>query len=214
LGELHGTQEIPEYTRQLVVRLAKHHRVLLGVEQREDTGKLPCGRKGSLPESWQAPQSDQDGRTSRAMQSFICKVRSETPHRLELVYLDQRTEDAPVLDKAAAAKFASRFKRSNSVGVILVGNFHSRNAEDSIAGHLRSQGLRVVSATASSAQPISTAWQCREDGCGVKAAGADMCRATSASPEWIKSPDPRWDYCLLLPKLTASPPADSENAVD
>jgi hypothetical protein len=205
LGELHGTTEIPNFVAELVASVSRHHPVVLGLEQQEDTANLPCGRAGHYPSSW---IDIQDGRSSVAMRHLICVLTTrQARRRVKIVWLDRRTEANPVFDPVAAATFLGEYTDKQAIGIVLAGNAHARNTSNSFAGFLRKAGTNVVTATVSSAQADSTAWQCRSDGCGVKTGGSNLCLANSTRPEWIKSPDPRWDYCLLLPKLTASQPA-------
>ena len=205
IGELHGTAEIPTFTGKLVSSLSKHHQIVVGLEQQEDTENLPCGRTGAFPSSW---RDIQDGRSSIAMWQLICELETKrSGKRVKIVFLDRRTESAPKFDPVAAATFIAKFRDRRAIGIVLAGNAHAKNTSDSFAGLLRKNGTKVVTATVSSANVDATAWQCRSDGCGVKTGGSNLCLASSKEAEWIKSPDPRWDYCLLLPKLTASLPA-------
>lgn len=209
IGELHGTQEVPAYVGRLVQTEARRHAVVFGVEQREDTRHLPCSAAGSYPNSWQSPL--QDGRTSTAMHDMLCKVsRLRTVYPIRIVYLDEPAPSFSSLDQASARKFAAAFTDPGALGIILIGNYHSRNSPASIAGFLRSVGLTVVSATTSTAASNATAWQCRSSGCAIQTGAADLCNHRSSNPQWIKSPDPRWDYCLVLPTFTASPPATAK----
>jgi hypothetical protein len=206
IGETHGTNELPDYVAKLLDHLVQRGPVVIGLELNPDSSRLPCNRSGELPASWKAESAD--GRSSLAMRALVCHARAVArTGRVQVVYL-RATDQA--FDEMGAEAFTRRFSPGTGrFGVILTGNLHARNSASSLAGHLRLAGLHVTTATVSTNDQAARAWQCRADGCGEKAAQAMFCPVDVVPnrPEWIKSPDPRWDHCLVVPTLSASAPA-------
>lgn len=193
----------------MVRSLIEREHVVLGLELDTDTEGLSCAGKAAVPPSW--ARSKADGRSSSAMRDLVCGARKlEARGKLTIVYLDgpKRTRD---FDAKAKDYFGAELTRkTGAVGVILVGNYHARNAEHSLAGELRTAGYHVTTFTASSPNKKSFAWQCQQDGCGVKGLMLDLCPNTrpAGAFRWTPSSDPRWDRCFIIPRLSGSPPFD------
>lgn len=208
LGEIHGTAEIPNLTLTLLERAARHGKVIFGVELAPDSAALSCSsRTMSVPDSWRRPKAD--GRTSVAMHALLCGARKLlAAGSLQIVYLDDRSAGVS-FDENAAARFTGALARSpGATAIVLTGNFHARQSGRSLAMNLRNAGLKVVAATASTADPMARSWQCQGGKCGEQIVAVDFCRTTVSirHPIWTLSKDPRWMQCLVLPGLSASPP--------
>ena len=214
LGETHGSNEAPAYFLDLVRHAARDHFVTVGLELPPSSARLRCTGPGwrRLPAGWTVAR--QDGRTSRAMRALICGLRHRSlSRRVRVVFLDAavRGDD---FDAQAARRFREAWSGRSSVGLILTGNYHSRNNEGSLASHLRRLGLGVRTVTISSAS--AETWVCAGSpaSCGVRRTNVNFCSGDPADARrtrYYPSPDPRfaWDYCLSMPALTASLPAST-----
>jgi hypothetical protein len=212
LGETHGSNEVPAYFLDLVRRAARDHFVTVGLELPPTSARLGCTDRDwrRLPAGWTG--QNQDGRTSRAMRALICALRDRSlSRRVRVVFLDDVVRGGD-FDAQAARRFREASSRRSSVGLILTGNYHSRNNGGSMAWHLRRLGLGVRTVTISSAS--AETWTCagRPVSCGARTSNINFCSRDPADARrmrWHPSPDPRfaWDYCLSMPALTVSLPA-------
>ena len=213
VGETHGTREGPAEFSNLLRSVAAGGNVVLGLELAPESAQLPCDRRPeSLPETWSRVVAD--GRSSLAMHDLLCDAKSlAESDGVRIVYLvDEKA--AGDFDAAAAGKFLDEIRAEpGATGVILVGNFHARNQGRSLAPPIRAAGYRVATATLSTQDPKAAAWQCQNSGCGVHPVALNFCQAPAApAAQWLPSADPRWDYCLIMPGLTPSPPLAEESA--
>jgi hypothetical protein len=210
IGEFHGTSEIPRLFAGLVRRTAAQRRVVVGLELPPSTRRLKCRPGGRLPESWRA--ETQDGRTSAAMRDLVCELRSlARSRRVRLVYLDDEGERGSDFDARAAARFHNAARRRPSAGLILAGSFHTRNANGTIAYHLRALGTEVDTVVVSA--PRGAAWHCTDGGaCGPTDVRLNFCSQRPPTAErvyWyaVRTQGAQWNYCLSVPRLTPSAPA-------
>jgi hypothetical protein len=216
LGENHGTNEYPAAFLDLVKTGPKP--MLVGLELRDTDMRLPCSGEGAWPDRWAAKR--QDGRRSAAMFKMICELQQmERKGDVKLVYFDDRDFDNPTFYRNASRLIAANMARGTfQKFAVLSGNFHSRNDEGKLADLLEQEGLEIVTATGST--PRGTAWVCTETGCGAKEFGSPFCRPSrqaNARPFWTFNGDEealridgRWDACLNVAKITASPPANTQ----
>ena len=209
LGEMHGSNEIPQYFLEMVRREARRGSVTVGLEISPSSGRMDCrsGNSRPLPQSW--TRAAQDGRSSRAMRELLCALQLH--HRVRIVFLDDEERGAD-FDRRAAARFRQVLTAGRGVGMILTGNFHARNDAGSLAAHLRRLGATVRTATVSA--PVAETWICSgERGtCGAQRAAINFCSSDPADASelhWYTISDARfrWDYCVSFPRLTPSPPA-------
>jgi hypothetical protein len=217
VGETHGSNEIPAYFLDQVRHLARSGYVTVGLELPGTSAQLRCTNRDwrRLPPGW--TRENQDGRTSRAMRALICGLRDRPlARRVRILYLDDLARGAD-FGARAARRFLEASSGRHSVGLILTGNYHSRNNEGSLAWHLRRLGFDVRTVTVSSAS--AETWVCtgRPSSCGVRTTNINFCSRDPADARrirWHTNPDPRfaWDLCLSMPALTASPPAISPPA--
>lgn len=213
IGELHGTQEAPRAVVQMVAALPG--RTLVAIEQSGEISELACDGD-ALPESWRQP--NQDGRSSIAMRDMICDLRAlEARGSIALIFIDDRSPTKPNYYDTAATRIAALMERGDFAQfVAFTGNFHSSNDEGFLPDLLRSSGLNVLSVTMSA--PAGTAWNCGrgENGfeCGTRETSFNACIV----PEGVERAQPwgwqvfernpqQWERCLMLPTMTASPPA-------
>jgi hypothetical protein len=213
LGETHGSRDVPEYFLSLVRAAARKGRVIVGLElPATPVGPLCRGSRASWPAAW-TPQKP-DGRTSVAMRKLVCALSSAPlARRVQIVFLDDEKR-GDHFDELAAARFDKAIGRRRAAGFILTGNYHARNVAGSLAQHLRATKRAVTTATVSS--PAAETWICSGEPstCGSKVSNINFC---SQEPEdrrtlrWVHIGDPRfpWDYCLSVPSLSPSPPAES-----
>ncbi|HYI47546.1 MAG TPA: hypothetical protein VEX35_03690 [Allosphingosinicella sp.] len=217
VGETHGSNEIPAYFLEQVRHMARSNFVTVGLELPGTSAQLRCTNRDwrRLPPGWTGEK--QDGRTSRAMRALLCGLRDPSlARRVRVVYLDD-LERGRDFDARAARRFLEASSGRHSHGLILTGNYHSRNNEGSLAWHLRQLGFDVRTVTVSSAS--AETWVCtgRPSSCGVRTSNINFCSGDPADARrtrWYSNPGPRfaWDFCLSLPALTASPPALSPPA--
>jgi hypothetical protein len=213
IGEVHGTNEIPSAFLKLVDHaLAQSKQVSVGLEMPPSATLALCGNTGpeqELGQFW--IRRVQDGRSSQAMRRLLCALKLRMSRGgLRLLYLGGAGS------RDFQAETARRIAIEADAGqrvLALVGNFHSRNTPQSIAGILRGQGRKVTALTASAA--YASAWNCTADGCGARPTKMDFCTAAASDAptggyllsESIR--DPRWDGCLVLGPVTSSPPLES-----
>lgn len=208
IGEMHGSNEAPAAFRAIVDKLRENGPVAVGIEASPDADQARCaGDARPFGEFW--TRDYQDGRSSLAMQDLVCALRAQRDDNLRLVYLDRDHRDYPESFDSYAARRLDAAMGDGWRGVVLTGNFHARNAENSLTGELRALGRETVSATVSVSQ--GEAWICGNDGsCGVQEFALPFCPADAETDTLGLSAeieDTRWDRCLILPAMTASRPA-------
>ena len=134
LGELHGSNESPDFLRKLICEeLREGRHVVVGLEadtslegivQSVDKESLSMAlRELEVHPFWNRPADAQDGRSSFAMWSLWNELimRSVTDSNLTIQPVQ------PSLRHKSIETFVDFLtKRSNSVGVILAGNMHTR----------------------------------------------------------------------------------------
>lgn len=208
IGEIHGTNEVPGFFFDLVDRLSRDGRPLaVGLEMPPDVVRAGCPAEGGpAAVFWKQAQ---DGRTSLAMRSLVCRLEVLAARRnLELFGFAGDEEQggglhpfvAPIRQKAQGAGRA----------LVLVGNYHSRRgAPGSLASGLADAGVAVLTLTASS--PSYGAWACQGMGdCGSRQLGASFCKDVEPPPEGATvatQPGIAWDGCAVFARTTPSPPA-------
>lgn len=211
LGDTHGTAEIPEAARNLVNVMSRQGPLVLGLELDSDSANIPCTTEAAtVPISWRRAAAD--GRTSRAMRDLLCyALKLEKKRKLKIVYLNSAGRGRDFDTKAAHLFQEAMRATPRGTGLVLAGNFHTRNMGAAIPPALRAAGYKVTTATASTRATNVEVWQCQPDGCGLRPTTIDFCPEATpgAGPGWQNSPDPRWDKCLTIPSLSPSLPFDS-----
>tara|TARA_R110002072_G_scaffold36301_4_gene107021 strand:- start:7264 stop:8058 length:795 start_codon:yes stop_codon:yes gene_type:complete len=137
VGEIHGTQEMPEFFRDLVVEVSKAHQVCVGLELSSNAGSA---MDTYLQSSGSAQDIDkffrdasnwlrgyQDGRNSSAMLKLIDALREKEDicvYSFDVRGTDDREQAMTdfILDKIAAEADAE----ANRVHLLLAGNVHGR----------------------------------------------------------------------------------------
>lgn len=209
LGEIHGSREVPELFLVMVQDyVAEGKQPIVAVELPPSAGKLGCpfAHVDNMSLFWR--NDYQDGRTSLAMAELICALRPlVATGDLKLLFMDDEKRPGS-FDADAARRIAKLLEGTSKHAFILTGNFHSRNAPESISGQLQALGVKTTSVTVGA--PKATLWvQMQGDVRGseqpmtVNFCKTDLGSAVAFSP--LESP--KWDYCLNLPEMTASPPA-------
>ena len=186
-GEQHGTNEIPLFVADIVCAFSSTSQVNLLLEfdadkQRDLTRFLVSpgsdADKRRFIDAVFKPTDQPDGRTSMAMFNLIDQARELRRHGRKVsvkffapdqnpLNFDQSEYEIKMAQNIRAAVIDGR----NVKNVALVGNFHSRKISDASglkvipAASLLSD-LKVLSLVSSSI--AGEAWQCRQDGCGVK----------------------------------------------
>ena len=226
LGEMHGTQEIPAITGELVAHYARTQPVLLALEA--DAGdQLRLDRflasDGGVTaraallagDHWQEP--NHDGRDSAAMFALIEQVRQlrKAGASVDVVLIDAAgagTRD----ERMAAAVRTAMAAHPGARALVLIGNVHAMTGEppEMIADGKPFVPPRTVARYRVDLRPFSvvfraaggTFWTCRGGRCGehdvlANPTGESLPRIEHHAPE-----DP-WMLTMLLPRFTASPPA-------
>ena len=205
VGEVHGSNEIPAAFLALVDQTAKRaNRVSVGLELPDTAGAAGCEGGGPLGSFW--TRKEQDGRSSRAMREMVCQLKNRASSgRVRLVYLDTVPRNPDEMVRRLSREVVST---SNPM-LVLIGNFHARNAPNSFTDRARAAGLRVTSLTASATD--ATTWNCGPEGCGVRATPMEFCPGTSTDGYLLVTGPAGlgWDGCIVLPRLTSSPPVAS-----
>lgn len=213
IGELHGTQEAPRAVLDMITVLPG--RTLVAVEQSDEIEALDCNG-ADVPESW--TQATQDGRSSVAIRDMICSLRIlDAEGRIGLIYIDDRSATkSQYYDTATDRIFAAMQGGDFQQFVAFTGNFHSSNRDGFLPDLLRNRGLDTLSITM--AAPAGTAWNCMQGesglACRARETSFEACvssgDATPPTPwgwQRFEREPPQWDRCLMLPTMTASPPA-------
>lgn len=205
VGEVHGTKETPAAFVQLVDRmLTRADVVSVSLEMPPNAGAAACERdsgSGAVGAFW--TRKAQDGRSSQAMREMVCQLKARAAQgKVRLLYLETVPRSQDEMVRRVSTEVASKTRPM----VMLIGNFHSRKAPNSFAERLRAQGVPVTSLTTSS--PDATTWNCSQDGCGARPMQMNFCpEETAGGYLLVKAPaGGRWDGCMVLPRLTSSPP--------
>ena len=209
LGELHGSREVPDLFLAMVQDyIAEGKQPIVAVELPPSAGMLDCPFVGAdnLSPYWR--NDYQDGRTSLAMAELICTLKPlAATGDLKLLFMDDEKRPGS-FDSDAAKRIAMLLDGSAKHAFILTGNYHSRNAPESINGQLQSLGIKTTSVTVGA--PKATLWvQMQGDARGSEQAmTVNFCKSDPGSAvAFSLLESPKWDYCLNMPEMTASPPA-------
>ena len=187
-GEQHGTNEIPLFVAEIVCALSSTAEVNLLLEFNSDQqGDLTrfldsrgsdADKRRFIDAVFRPKDQQHDGRTSVAMFELIDQARQlrRKGRKISVIFFapdpneqnfDQSEYEADMARNIRAAVATDRMVKN----IALVGNFHSRRISD--VG-----GLKVVPAASLlsdlkifslvSSALAGEAWQCRQDGCGVR----------------------------------------------
>lgn len=226
-GEVHGSEEGPEFIGDLVCHLLVEGRKLVVValevpvedqpqiDRFLDSDGSPEDRRGLLAtEFWSRPY--QDGRSSAAMLELLERQRTWRQAGVSVVAFDSyaRSDDR---DRALAERLSAiRQGNLEATLVVLTGNLHNRISVGTswdpdfqpMALYLESGSFRSFDL----AQPAGTAWICQgstPEDCGeVRLAGNDE-SGTHPMVELFDGAEagPAYHGRVILTSRTASPPA-------
>lgn len=205
VGEVHGSKETPVAFVQLVDQMLTRAKVVsVGLEMPPSAGGAGCEvGNAALGSFW--TRKSQDGRSSQAMREMVCQLKKRVAKgKVRLIYLDN--DRRRISDEMVRRVTTEAGSKSNPTA-ILIGNFHARNTPNSFVGQLRGAGLRVTSVTTSS--PDATTWNCTRDGCAARPMQMNFCADTAMGRFLLTKAPPKsqWDGCMVIPRLTSSPPA-------
>ena len=204
-GEVHGSNEVPVAFLNMVDRLvARSAFVVVALEMPVGAVDAGCRAEESnvLDRFW--TRDVQDGRSSVAMRELVCELKQRaSQNTVRLVFFGSSARNA----SGVANRLHAEIDAAQAPMAVLVGNYHARNTPISLIGKLRERELRVKSLTASS--PNATTWSCSASGCSARPIGMNFCPSVSGAPYRLTTAirDARWDGCVVLPRLTASPPS-------
>jgi len=134
---------------------------------------------------------------------MVCQLKKRADEgKIRLVYLDTDAQNSAEVLRRVSAELSAK----SHPMAILIGNFHARNAPNSFTGLIRAAGFKATSLTTSS--PDATTWNCTQDGCAARPMQMSFCPEKPTGQYLLsKTPDgARWDGCMVLPRLTSSPP--------
>jgi len=220
LGEMHGTQESPRFTADLVCAAATSGPVILGLEiPRDEQSRIDgyLASKGSAGERarilagafWTRPM--QDGRSSEAMFGLIERMRGlrARGRDVRVVALDRAAGDPSNRDEAMAARLReTKAVAPKAIVIALNGNFHNSLAPDGATAPMgaRLRDLDPVALTV--AYSGGNLWMC-DTSCGLHAIkGSDTNTAVwSIELVPVSMGDRRWNGVFHVGALHVSPPA-------
>lgn len=185
LGEVHGTNEIPN----LVLAKYKHNKnLVVGLELPQSAVIGACGK---LHDYWL--KKKQDGRTSKAMRDLICEL--DKRNILYYGIVPERDEMDNIIKSGRhpyADLIIKRFSGYKN-GIILLGNRHTDLKLSTLTRDLTGHFFKTQ--TASVGYGAGSAWVCfSRDECGETKFGAQVCPKPSKR-------------CYYLKTITASRPA-------
>lgn len=228
LGEIHGTIEIPVITGELAARWtigSEKRPLLLGLEAAgSDQGRVDryLASKGTAADRasllagthWTEPRHD--GRDSRAMAALIERIRALRSSGADISIAMFDAAGKGERDARMAASLRSAVKAHPAARVlVLTGNVHAMTGKPP---EMYSDGKLFVPPTTmarhlADLHPVSIefralqgdAWTCQET-CG-RHAFPTANRSMTAPTLEHHDPGDSWDYVMVLPRFTASPPA-------
>lgn len=213
-GELHGTEEIPDFVFQCVKEFADRKetvRVFLEFAASENA-RAASFMRGEVGESELLSEkhwSKRDGRASIAMLSMMRKLRSLSNSGVLVFGFDQG--GAPDREQAMMDNFITN-RSANGYNIVLTGNLHARltggvewnPALLPFALRLKKSQQDVLSFNA--AYQGGTAWICMPE-CGAnEVEGTDEGALKRGGPRLVFSrADPAFDGYFRVGKIHASP---------
>jgi hypothetical protein len=209
VGEVHGSKETPAAFLALVDGLLTRAKLVsVGLEMPPNAGSAGCGSRSDQPTGNFWSRKAQDGRSSEAMRHLVCQLKERAAAgKVRLIFLDSVPRHPGEMVRRVSTEAGSKLYPM----AVLIGNFHARNVADSFVGRLRATGVTVTSLTVSS--PDATTWNCTSDGCGSRQYPMRFCPEIAQGDYLlVRGPsNSRWDACMVLPRLTSSPPAMAAN---
>lgn len=220
LGEMHGSQESPRFTADLICTAATRASVILGLEiPRDEQARIDgyLASHGTVDDRsrvlagafWTRPM--QDGRSSEAMFGLIERMRDLRVHGrdVRIVALDRATGDPTDRDKVMAARLReAKSAVPKAIVIALNGNFHNSLAPDGASAPMGAR-LRDLMPTALTVSYTSgRIWACMPD-CGMHAieGSKKSAAAWSIELEPVSIGDRRWNGIFHVGALHASQPA-------
>jgi hypothetical protein len=235
-GEIHGTNEIPNFVGDAACAAARKGRVHVGLElPPDDTEPLAAFLAGDRDEGlrdskfWRS--SSPYGVTSHSMLALLQRLRgyrrSGVP--IDVFFFDDRNRSGLERDEAMADYISRERQRAPSdIYLVLVGNYHARKVVGApwdpkmrwMASFLseRERGLLTLDYR----NLPGSAWMClQKDGGGGEICGSNLVKGSTASVVYSSSrrsrsertvnlkPNPQlgYDGVYWVGELTASPPA-------
>lgn len=227
LGEMHGTQEAPALTTQLVCHAASAGQPVrvgfeIPVEEQPRIDAFLASADGALPpltasEFW--TRKFQDGRSSKAMLQALGRLRDLKRAGLpvEVLAFDAGGKDR---DASMAEKLLQeRARAPKDTFIILVGNLHARRDKGApwdpnlrfMSNHLRDAEPALV--TLDMAYLGGNIWACMgqtDDACKVHPLSRPRYPEHAATPRIVlqkDGPDDAYDGVYGVGTANASPPA-------
>lgn len=209
-GEIHGTNEAPQYFfTQVLKRVFEGERVYVGLEITAPDIASACQSLESpapanLAARWLG--DIHDGRLSTAMANVTCNLTRLPGVTVFPLIADDGYDDR---DHMIADAIQRQVANGHAVSA-LVGNLHNRNAADSAAVRLRAQGLHITTYVFD-ARRSAEAWMHSSTGeRGPRRMSARFCttpaEAAIGGVMTKVTPQARWDRCISLEQFTPSFP--------
>jgi len=226
-GEIHGTNEIPDFVGDVACAAARKERVHVGLELPASDSHLLARFLGGrdddgLRESKFWRSSSPYGVTSRAMLALLQRLREyrRSGAPIDVFFFDERARSGLARRDEAMAESISRERRRAFSGIylVLVGNYHARN----IVGAPWDPEKRWMASFLSQREPglvtldfrslPGSAWMCVQKVGGGEICGSNPIKGTddATSTRAVRlEPDPGlgYDGVYWVGAITASPPA-------
>jgi hypothetical protein len=232
-GEMHGTQEMPEFVGDYICRrLQQRGTATVGLEISSfEQVRLNAfiASEGSAADRtkllngsfWRRDSDGQDGRGSEAMFRLVERIRQwkQQGMDVDVLALDAPAQGQHTRDGAMAELVRSALRRRpDRQYVVMVGDVHARKGKgtpwgplyEPMAFQLRAEHPLVIDMQSGKG---GTAWVCTEalHGCGTFRYPSPQHPNTAASPVFraLEATSDKFDAQLILPGTTASPPANA-----
>ncbi len=225
LGEIHGTEEGPEFTARLLCALGSDGDVvILGLEIPDweqptindylaDSGDVPFRPQTEDTLFW--GRRNQDGRSSRAMAELISQVKKlrTAGMQIDILAFDGDTQGAGDRDEAMALRISTALReRPDATVLVLTGNLHARKQPWTQSGTLYCPMANHLAVhkplTFNMAHEGGTAWVCTPARCSSTEMRAYGPQINDDRPIVLRSSDnDYYDGYFFAGPITASSPA-------
>lgn len=209
-GEIHGTNEAPQYFfAHVLKRVSEGEQVRAGLEITAADITSACQSLAHPAPANSASRwlgNTHDGRLSTTMANVTCNLSRLPGVVVFPLIADENNDDR---DQMIADAIRSQTPGNHAISA-LVGNLHNRNISNSAAVRLREQAIHVTTYVFD-ARRSAEAWMHTSTGeRGPRQMNARFCTTeTEAAAGGVitkVTPEARWDRCISLEQFTPSFP--------